>query len=222
MMPANDHVPSKAQDSFVGLKHALCNADFSTARRITSELATATSASLDDALALIAHHAKTKPQAVELLVELLDASGTVRRFAGAALLDHTAVDDVGQDALISIADSIDTYNGSSKVTTWVHSIVRRRVVDHLRRQRATVPLDDGDISPAARMSSIIATRATVRDALESLPEIYQTPVVLRDIEGHSYAEIAELLNRAQGTIKAQIARGRAMVAARLRSTGDAE
>ena len=35
-------------------------------------------------------------------VELLDASGTVRRFAGAALLDHTAVDDVGQDALISI------------------------------------------------------------------------------------------------------------------------
>ena len=64
MMPANDHVPSKAQDSFVGLKHALCNADFSTARRITSELATATSASLDDALALIAHHAKTKPQAV--------------------------------------------------------------------------------------------------------------------------------------------------------------
>src|SRR5699024_4630443 len=84
------------------------------------------------------------------------------------------------------------------------------------------PLDDGDISPAARMSSIIATRATVRDALESLPEIYQTPVVLRDIEGHSYAEIAELLNRSQGTIKAQDAGGRAMVSARLRSTGDAE
>src|SRR5699024_6289992 len=176
MMPANDHVPSKAQDSFVGLKHALCNADFSTARRITSELATATSASLDDALALIAHHAITKPQAVELLVELLDASGTVRRFAGAALLDHTAVDDVGQAALISIADSIDTYTGSSKVTSWVHGIVRRGVGDHLRRRRVSVPINDGHISPAGRMSSIISTRTTVRDTLESFPEIYQTPV----------------------------------------------
>src|SRR5699024_6650613 len=222
MMPANDHVPSKAQDSFVGLKHALCNADFSTARRITSELATTTSASLDDALALIAHHAKTTPQAVELLVELLDASGTVRRCAGAALLDHTAVGDVGQDALISIADSIDTYNGSSNVPTSVHSIERRRVGDHLRRPRASGTLDAGAISPAARLRSISGARSPVRDALESLPEIYQTPVVLRDIEGHSYAEIAELMNRAQGTIKAQIARGRAMVAARLRSTGDAE
>lgn len=222
MMRANEHAPSSAQDSFEGLEHALCNADFSTARRITAEVAAASSDCLDDVLALIAGHAKSKPQAVELLVELLDASGTVRRFAGAALLDHTAVDDVSQDALISIADSVDGYNGSSKVTTWVHSIVRRRVVDHLRRQRATVPLDDGDISPAARMSSIIATRATVRDALETLPELYQAPVVLRDIEGHSYAEIADLLNRAQGTVKAQIARGRAMVAARLRNVGDAE
>src|SRR5699024_563375 len=112
MMPANDHVPSKAQDSFVGLKHALCNDDFSTARRITSDLATATLVSLDDTLALIAHHAKTKPPAVELLVELLDASRTGRRVAGAALLGRTRVDDVGQDALISIAVSIDTYNGS--------------------------------------------------------------------------------------------------------------
>jgi len=222
MIPANKQVPWNAQDSFEGLKHALGIADFSSARQITSELATATSGPLDDVLAFIAEYARSEPQAVELLVELLDASGTVRRFAGAALLDHAAVDDVSQDALISIADSIDTYNGKSKVTTWVHSIVRRRVVDHLRRQRATVPLDDGDISPAARMSSIIATRTTVRDALKALPEIYRAPVVLRDIDGHSYAEIADLLQRAQGTIKAQIARGRAMVAARLRNTGDAE
>lgn len=220
MMRANEHLHSDAQEALEALNHALRTADFSTARRLTSELSP--SPQLDDTLALIAHYAKSEPQAVELLVELLDASGTVRRFTGAALLDHTAVDDVSQDALISVADSIDSYNGSSKVTTWVHSIVRRRVVDHLRRQRSTVPLDDGDLSPAARMSSIIATRTTVRDALEALPDIYRAPVVLRDIEGHTYAEIADLLNRAEGTVKAQIARGRAMVAARLRNTGAAE
>ncbi len=83
----------------------------------------------------------------------------MRRFAAGALLDQTAVDDVSQDALISVADSVDSYDGRSKVTTWVHSIVRRRVVDHLRRQRSTVPLEEQDISPAARMSSIIYCHA---------------------------------------------------------------
>src|SRR5699024_3421347 len=70
--------------------------------------------------------------------------------------------------------------------------------------------------------SIIATRATVHQALEALPDLYKVPVVLRDIEGHAYANIAERLDRPEGTIKAQIARGRAMVAAHLRDTGVTE
>lgn len=217
MTRANEHLHPDATDSLEALTQALHREDFVTARRLTAELANSTH--LDAALALVAEVSRTDPRTIELFLEMLDTAGTVRRFAGAALLDHTAVDDVSQDALISIADSLDSYDGRSKVTTWVHSIVRRRVVDHLRRQRSTVPLDEGDISPAARMSSIIATRTTVRDALESLPELYRAPVVLRDIEGNTYSEIADQLDRAEGTIKAQIARGRAMVAARLHNDG---
>lgn len=220
MIRATEDPRFGAADSLARLEQALDQADFSTARNITAELNTPEH--LDDTLALLARFAKSVPQANELLVEVLDAAGLVRRFAGAALLDHTAVDDVSQDALISVAHSVHSYDGRSKVSTWVHSIVRRRVVDHLRRQRSTVPLDDDNLSPTARMSSIIATRATVRDALQSLPEIYRAPVILRDIEGHSYLEIADRLGRAQGTIKAQIARGRAMVAARLSDEGAAE
>lgn len=219
MKRANEYPRFGAVDSLARLEQALDHADFSAARNITGELNTPEH--LDNTLALLARSAKSEPQAIELLVEVLDASGLVRRFAGAALLNHAAVDDVSQDALISVAHSIGSYDGRSKVSTWVHSIVRRRVVDHLRRERSTVPLDDGDLSPAARMSSIIATRATVRDALQALPEIYRAPVILRDIEGHSYLEIADRLDRAQGTIKAQIARGRAMVAARLSDDGAA-
>lgn len=182
---------------------------------------------LDDVLAALAGRAGDRGDlplepgarqlALDVLLETLDASGVIRRFAGAALLDHSAVDDVSQDALISIASSIDSYTGRGKVTSWVHTIVRNRVVDHLRRQRATAPLDD-DVAPAARMSSIIATRATVRQILEELPELYRDALVLRDIEGHSYAEVAEKLQRPTGTVKAQINRGRALVAARLRET----
>lgn len=153
--------------------------------------------------------------AAELLLETLDRLRIVHRFAGAALLDQAAVDDVAQDSLISIAESIGTYAGTAKVTTWVHRIVRNRVVDHLRRQRATAPLPADDLAPAARMSSMIATRATLGQVLAALPEHYREVVVLRDVEGLAYAEVAERLDRSLGTVKSQVARGRALIAARL-------
>ena len=156
--------------------------------------------------------------ATELLIETLDGSRIVHRFAGAALLDQSAVDDVVQDSLVSIAASIRSFEGTGKVTTWVHRIVRNRVVDHLRRQRATSPLPPEDLGPAERMSSTIATRTTIAEVLAALPPIYRDPVVLRDVEGLSYAEVSERLDRS--IVKAQISRGRALVAARL-ADGDA-
>lgn len=195
------------------LEHALSVGSIVAARRAAAEMSE--SGAGDDALALMARYAASSPPVAELLIETLDTSGVVRRFAGDALLDKSAVDDVSQDALISIAESIGTFDGRGKVTTWVHSIVRRRVVDHLRRKRETVLLQDG-MGPAERMSSMIATRATVQAALVSLPELYRAPVTLRDIDGLPYSDIAEQLNRSLGTVKSQVSRGRAMVAARLR------
>src|SRR5699024_6839558 len=133
--------------------------------------------------------------ATELLVEELDATGVVHRFVRGALVDEAAIDDVAQDALISVVASVGSYAGQSKFTTWVHRIVRNRVVDHLRRQRATSPLPAEDLGPAARMSSMIATRTTVREALAALPDLYREPVTLRDLDGLSYAEIAEQTGR---------------------------
>lgn len=171
----------------------------------------------DELLQTLAEHAAAgSALATELLVEELDTSGIIRRFVRSSLLDESAVDDVSQDVLISVAGSIGTFQGGARVTTWVHTIVRHRVVDHLRRQRATSPLPEDDLSPSQRMSSMLTTRATVRDALAELPDLYRAPVVLRDLEGLTYAEVADRLDRNVGTVKAQISRGRALVAAALR------
>lgn len=203
------------------LRTAVLASDANAARRLLADSARADQDAVLEALALIAAgESAAAPLATELLIEELDSSQVVHRFAGAALLDRSAVDDVVQDSLISIAGSIDSYSGTAKVTTWVHSIVRRRVVDHLRRQRATTPLPPEEAGPAERMSSMLATRATLREALEALPELYRAPVTLRDVEGLPYAEIAEHLGLAQGTVKAQISRGRALLAAALRGTAD--
>lgn len=210
-----------SSDLVDGLRAAVRSGDQLAARRLLHEAP----ADLDDeVLGVLAGLASAEEVsgalATELVVERLDESGMVRRMVGAALLDRSAVDDVSQDCLISVAGSLASFRGGSKVSTWVHSIVRRRVVDHLRRQRATAPLPEDDLSPTQRMSSMIATRATVQEALASLPDRYREPVVLRDMEGLSYAEVADRLDRNLGTVKAQISRGRALVASALRSDGE--
>lgn len=173
----------------------------------------------DDALDALAAHAADSAAMLNALVETLDASRVVHRFAGSMLLDRAAIDDVVQDSLISVVESISGYQGGSKFTTWVHTIVKRRVVDYLRRQRETTPITE-DLAPAARMSSMIANRATVRQTLDRLPEKYRAPVVLRDIEGQPYSEIAKHLGLSIGTVKSQVSRGRAMVAGMIAPTTD--
>lgn len=187
------------------------------ARRVLAEASAAESPdSLDDLAALGAAGGEL---ARELLLEHLDARRVVHRFVAGMLLDEAAVDDVAQDTLISIATSIGSYSGRSKFTTWVHRIARNRTVDHLRRQQRTAagsPGHDAEVGPAARMSSMIATRISVQEALNHLPELYRVPVSLHDIDGYTYAEVAAELDLSIGTVKSQISRGRAVLAAQLR------
>lgn len=199
------------------LVRALDAADARAASRAADELVAAGYA--DEALDALAERAASSRSALELLVETLDASGVVHRFVGSMLLDRDAIDDVAQDTLISVVQSIASYRGGGRFTSWVHPIVRRRVADHLRRQRETTTLDE-ELLPTARMSSMIATRATVQQALADLPELYRIPVMLRDVHGLTYAQVAERTGRTLGTVKSQISRGRAMVAGMLTEDGE--
>src|SRR5690625_5401277 len=89
-------------DRFPVLRQALRDDDSMAARVALAEVEP-----VEDALDELAARARDGSQAaVELLIETLDETGVVRAFAGAALLDAAAVDDVSQDALISVAESI--------------------------------------------------------------------------------------------------------------------
>ena len=146
--------------------------------------------------------------ALDELIESLDRSRTVHRMVGSMLLDQHAVDDVSQEVLISIMGSIGQYRGVGKVSSWVHPIVKRRVADHLRKQRDSATLDEAAL-PAQRISSMVASRAAIRTAVAQLPEKYQAPLILCDLEQLPVAEIAARLDLPEGTVKAQISRGRA-------------
>lgn len=130
--------------------------------------------------------------------------------------------DAGQDALIAIARGLDRFDERASFTTWAYRVATNACLDELRRRRrrpVPVELDtrqaaSGDLAEAA------ATHVDVDAALAVLPTEFRTAVVLRDLCGLSYDEIATTLDIPPGTVRSRIARGRALLADRLAPAGN--
>lgn len=154
-------------------------------------------------------------EALDSLLQVIDehrlANAMVRRF----ILNEELVDEATQDTLIAIAESIHKFRSESKFTTWLYSIARNVAIGHLRRINPDVSLDTAENSAGAsrRLSSVVAERAAIQRAVETLPDHYRDTVMLRDIERRTYEEIATELGIELNTVRSRLARGRAMLAA---------
>ena len=141
-----------------------------------------------------------------------------RRLAGndADALDAT------QEALIAIVRGLDRFDGRAAFTTWSYRVATNACLDELRRRsrRPQPGLPDReeieDEALGYRTSidpgEAVTARTDIDDALTQLPEEFKAPVVLRDLAGLDYAEIAEVLDLAPGTVRSRIARGRGRLA----------
>lgn len=129
--------------------------------------------------------------------------------------------DATQEALIAIVRGLDRFDGRSTFGTWAYRIAVNASLDEMRRRRRR-PADSLDQSDRERPeASVDASDGAVVDrlalgpALAALPEDFRAAVVLRDIGDLDYAEIAEVLGVAVGTVKSRIARGRALLTKQL-------
>ena len=124
-----------------------------------------------------------------------------------------------QEAMIRIYRSISGFKAQSSFSTWIYRITMNACLDELRRRknRPGASLDDmleagwAPTSPddtPERHALRSEVRRTLRDFIGELPEDMRAAVVLRDIEGFSYEEIAGMLDTNVGTIKSRISRGR--------------
>lgn len=133
-------------------------------------------------------------------------------------------EDACQEALINIATKIGSWGGRGRFTTWTHVIAVNSARSTYRRMRNQAVASDAlEIeNPDPRTTSVIAgTRLDLLDAMETLerdhPQ-YVEPLLLRDVYGMSYEEIAEQVGAPLGTVKAQIHHGRKLVRPLLRGS----
>jgi RNA polymerase sigma-70 factor (ECF subfamily) len=132
---------------------------------------------------------------------------------------HEQAEDLTQEIFLKIFRSLDTFDRRANFQTWLISVSRNLCIDHyrsVRKERQTIDRDVAaeDLSPAAATASPLATlenrdlAATLRQALQALPQSLRVAVLLRDLQELSYLEIAERLGLPEGTVKSRINRGR--------------
>lgn len=171
--------------------------------------------------ALAASAAIGSPYSLELLLGFI----AEKRLTAAVISRHinstSLAEEVEQEVLIAVARSIHRYRGEAKFTTWLYALARNTAVTEIRKQRATAPIDDNDINhwDQRRVSSLVAERNLLREAIYSLPPVFRETVLLRDVERLSYSEIAERQGLAINTVRSRLSRGRALLAALLPENG---
>ena len=136
--------------------------------------------------------------------------------------------DAAQNALVSVAKAIGRFDGASSFTTWLYRVATNAALDEVRRRKrrpepravgASESEEDGqgrrvsapliiDSRAAEKIESIV-DRDAIAEALAHIAPDFRAPLVLRDLCGLDYAEIADVLQIPPGTVRSRIARGRA-------------
>lgn len=189
------------------------------------------SASID--LALLHRARAGEFAAFEELVNRLQPRvyGLARRILGEP---HDA-EDVTQQTFLSLVEHLDTFRGESSVVSWVLRITANHALKLLRKRRGlpTVPLADTDdgyadlphpqyIAPwrddPADLASRHETRELIDRALAGLDDKYRAVFVLRDVEGLSVKETADLLGVSEANVKVRLLRARLALREQLTQT----
>jgi RNA polymerase sigma-70 factor (ECF subfamily) len=132
---------------------------------------------------------------------------------------HDAAEDLTQEVFLKVFKSLDKFHRDADFSTWLSSVARTYCIDHYRasKREKEVVVEDlvaFDLAPASvgsnphRALEDRDRRSFLRRGLEALPEKLREAVVLRDLQGLSYQEMAERLELPEGTVKSRINRGR--------------
>lgn len=175
-------------------------------------------------------------RAFELLV--IKYQRKLARLLSRFIRDAAEVEDVAQEAFIKAYRALPSFRGESAFYTWLYRIGINTAKNYLVAQGRRAPTiteyspeDAENFESAGELRDIntpenaLMTKQigqTVNSAMAALPEELRTAITLREIEGLSYEEIAEVMNCPIGTVRSRIFRAREAIAEKLRPLLDTQ
>lgn len=135
----------------------------------------------------------------------------VRNIVYITLGSSDTVDDITQEVFITVYRNLGNFRFESQFTTWLYRITVNKCKDYLRKKKirsVIQPLKDTDEVGYLPDNTNTDIPGIVQNAISKLPSKLRIPLLLKDIEGLSYQEIAETVNCEIGTVKSRIFRAR--------------
>ncbi len=151
--------------------------------------------------------------------------------------DRADAADLTQEVFVKVFRGIGKFQGESSLRTWIYRIALREASNRrrwwMRHRQQEVPIEqeitDGESGAPVLLKEMLVdpsespfemavheeTRARVEAALLRVPEPFRSTLILRDIEGFVYEEVAEIQGVNLGTVKSRLVRGRACLKAQL-------
>jgi RNA polymerase sigma-70 factor (ECF subfamily) len=152
-------------------------------------------------------------------IELLHAVvPLLRAFFGRRLSNAGAdVEDLVQETLLAVHEKRATYDRGRPFTAWLYAIARYRLIDHYRRRRATVSVEDlGEMLAAEDLEEATAARIDVDRLLAGLPPKQSAAIRSTHLDGLSISEAAKDAGIGESDVKVSVHRGLKALAHRLR------
>ena len=148
--------------------------------------------------------------------------------------DYEGAVDLAQETFVRVYQAAERYHAGYAFSTYIYRIATNLAISELRKRKRRrmlslsgwfssdeeetedwqipdkQPLPDAALATAER-------NAAIAQAIRTLPDKYRAPLILRDVEGHSYEAIASILETNEGTIKSRISRARGLLRDKLRA-----
>ncbi len=165
---------------------------------------------LDDDFSLIKRFIDGEEQVFSELVKRHKEK--VRNIIYITLSNGNSVDDIAQEVFITVYRNLKNFRFESQFTTWIYRITINKCKDHLRKKnvrRIFLPLKDEEEEPVLEsINEDTDIKQIIHSAIATLPDKLRIPLVLKDLEGFSYQEIADSMECEIGTVKSRIFRAR--------------
>jgi RNA polymerase sigma-70 factor (ECF subfamily) len=150
-------------------------------------------------------------------------SSSLYRFARTLVRDPHTVEDLLQETFLRAFSAYDSFEPGTNLKAWLYRILMNTYISSYRKQKRSPQtvssdevedfslyrhiIDDGGRTPEAEVLASIPDEE-VKNALEELPEQFRMAVLLADVEGFSYKEIADITDTSIGTVMSRLHRGR--------------